>query len=105
MLPLGLIQQYMEKLDNWSLESERIIKDKQFGTFKAAIDFVNKVSEIAQQHNHFPDIVINNARVRLGLSTKDEKALTSKDFEVAQEIDKISAQEAPIMPEDLGQPE
>jgi 4a-hydroxytetrahydrobiopterin dehydratase len=89
MLPLGLIQEYMEKLDNWSLENDRIVKDKQFGTFKAALEFVNKVGEIAEKNKHYPDIVVSGAMVRMGLMTKSERGLTSKDFEIAQEIDRI----------------
>lgn len=89
MLPLGMIQRYMENLDNWSLEDGRIVKDKQFGTFKGALEFVNKVGEIAEKNKHYPDIVVSGAMVRMGLMTKEEKGLTSKDFEIAQEIDKI----------------
>ena len=89
MLPLGTIQQYMEKLNNWSLEGEKIIKDRQFGTFKGAIDFVNKVAQISEKEQHHPDIIISNARVRLGLTTRSEKGLTIKDFELAEQIDNI----------------
>lgn len=93
MLPLGLIQQYMQKLDGWSLENEHIVKDKQFGTFKAAMDFINQTAKIAEKHTHYPDVIISNTRVRISLITKEEKSLTSKDFEIAQEIDKIGAEE------------
>ena len=93
MLPLGTIQQYMEKLDNWSLEGEKIIKDRQFGTFKGAIDFINAVAKIAESQEHHPDIIISKTRVRLGLTTRSEQGLTAKDFELAEQIDKIGKEE------------
>lgn len=89
MLPLGLINDYMRKLSNWALEGDLIVKDFTFGNFRQALEFVNKVGEIAEKHNHHPDITISYNKVRLTLTTHFEHGLTSKDFEVAEEIDKL----------------
>ncbi len=89
MLPLATIQQYMEKLDNWSLEGEKIIKDRQFGTFKGAIEFINKVAELSESNDHHPDIIISKTRVRIGLTTRSEQGLSEKDFQLAEQIDQI----------------
>ena len=89
MLPLGVINERMKELDNWALEGISIIKDFGFENFKGAIEFVNKVGEIAEKHNHHPDILLSFRNVRLSLTTHFEKGLTSKDFEVAKEIDEI----------------
>lgn len=89
MLPLSLISEYMAKLKNWALEEEKIVKDFSFSDFNSAMKFVNKVAEIAEKHEHHPNIQISYNKVRLTLTTHSEKGLTSKDFDVAEEIDKI----------------
>ena len=93
MLPLGTIQQYMERLDNWSLEGEKIIKDRQFGTFNGAIEFINAVAKLSESNDHHPDIIISKTRVRLGLTTRENQGLTAKDFELAEQIDQIGKEE------------
>ena len=89
MLPLNLINEYMSKVKDWALESNAIVKDFTFENSKQALEFVNKVGEIAEKHNHHPDITISYNKVRLSLTTHSEHGLTSKDFEVAGEIDKL----------------
>jgi len=89
MMSLTEVQQHMATLTGWSLETTSISKNFQFTNFKESLDFVNKVGEIAESHNHHPDILINYDQVHLSLSTHSEHGLTSLDFKVAKEIDMI----------------
>lgn len=90
MLTLGDIQARLNRLDNWSLEGGNAIrKDFVFENFKEALEFVNKIGEIAEQKNHHPDILMNYNKVGLRLTTHAESGLSSKDFDVAEEIDNI----------------
>jgi len=89
MLSLGVVNEYMEKLDGWALEGSAIVKDLGFSDFKEALEFVNKVAEVAEEQEHHPDILISYNKVRLSLTTHSENGLTSKDFEVAEAVDKI----------------
>jgi 4a-hydroxytetrahydrobiopterin dehydratase len=89
MLPLGIINERMDSLNNWALEGNCIVKDYSFDNFKVALEFVNKVGEIAEEQEHHPDILVSYNKVRLSLTTHSEKGLTSKDFEVAEAIDKL----------------
>jgi 4a-hydroxytetrahydrobiopterin dehydratase len=89
MLTLGIIQERLKKLNGWGLERDFIVKDYTFGNFREAIAFVNKVAELAEKRNHHPDIVISYNKLRLSLTTHAEHGITSKDFELAEEIDKI----------------
>jgi 4a-hydroxytetrahydrobiopterin dehydratase len=57
----------------------------------AAIAFVNKIAEAAEQANHHPDITINYSQVNISLSTHSESGVTQKDFHLAGAIDKIYA--------------
>lgn len=89
VLPLAKIQQRMSALKGWSLEINAIVKEVQFDDFKQSIEFVNRVSEIAERKNHHPSILIDYNLVRLTLTTHSDNGLTDKDFDTAEEIDKI----------------
>tara|TARA_Y100000034_G_scaffold132001_1_gene193967 strand:+ start:5629 stop:5904 length:276 start_codon:yes stop_codon:yes gene_type:complete len=89
MLTLGDIQAKMGKLKDWSLESSAISKEFGFGSFSAALEFVNKVAEIAEAEQHHPDIFLSGVKVRLILTTHSEKGLTEKDFSIAEKIDRL----------------
>ncbi len=89
MLSLGDIQDKMSKLRNWALEQDSIVKDKIFKDFKEAMEFSNKVAEIAEKHAHHPTLIINYNSVKISLTTHSERGLSEKDFEVAEEIDKL----------------
>jgi 4a-hydroxytetrahydrobiopterin dehydratase len=52
-----------------------------------------KVSELAEIQNHHPEITSAYTRIRIKLWTHDANGLTNKDFELAQAIDKLVAQE------------
>ena len=89
MLPLGIVNERMQSLNNWALEGNFIVKDYSFQGFKEALEFVNEVGEVAEGQGHHPDILVSYNKVRLSLTTHEEHGLTSKDFEVAEAIDKI----------------
>ena len=79
----------MESLSGWSVEGSQIVKTFSFEDFKKSLDFVNKVGELAEKHEHHPDILINYNKVRLSLTTHSAKGLTEKDFDLAKEIDNL----------------
>ena len=89
MMSLKEISDEMSTINNWALEESSISKVFSFNNFKESLDFVNKAGEIAEKHNHHPDIMISYNQVRLSLTTHYEKGLTKKDFEVAKEIDDL----------------
>lgn len=89
MLSLGKIQELMAELKDWSLESNAIVKEYQFESFKEALGFVNRVGEIAEKSNHHPDIMISFTTVRLTLTTHEAGGLSEKDFAVAKDIDAV----------------
>jgi 4a-hydroxytetrahydrobiopterin dehydratase len=68
-----------------------IARELKLESFAAAIAFVNRVAELAEEANHHPDIYVygwNN--VRLTLSTHSEGGLTEADFELAARIDQLA---------------
>lgn len=62
-----------------------------FSNFKEAIEFVNKVAEIAEEEGHHPDIYIFYNKVQLELFTHAVGGLSENDFIMASKIDKLMA--------------
>ncbi len=91
MLPLATIQKRLANLKNWALEGNFIVKDFAFESFKEAADFINKIAEIVEKQKHHPGIIINGTNVRISLISHEERGLTSRDFDFAEEVDKINS--------------
>lgn len=80
----------MSALKDWSLEGgNEIVKERVFENPAKALEFISKVVELGEKHNHMPKMLFDKVYVRLTLTTFEEKALTEKDFALAQDIDKI----------------
>lgn len=84
------INQKLKELNGWDLEESAIKKTFEFKNFLESIEFVNKVSTIAEELNHHPDILINYNRVTITLSTHDEGGVTDKDINLAKKIENLS---------------
>lgn len=87
------IQQYLSELgQGWEVENYHLKKHFKFVDFASALEFANKVGEIAEEEGHHPDILIGWGRVIIHLTTHDAGGLTLNDFIIAAKIDKIAAE-------------
>ncbi|HMD76484.1 MAG TPA: 4a-hydroxytetrahydrobiopterin dehydratase [Terracidiphilus sp.] len=77
---------YLNTLPGWQIENGELVRTFQFEDFCAALCFVNRVADLAEEAGHHPDIDIRYNRVRLGLVTHDAGGLTVKDFDLAARI-------------------
>lgn len=91
-------------LPEWQIVEGELTRTFSFKDFVAALAFVNRVGEQAEQAGHHPDIDIRYNRVRLGLVTHDAGApsdgssslrweaggLTVKDFDLAAAADRLA---------------
>jgi 4a-hydroxytetrahydrobiopterin dehydratase len=73
----------------WSRGADEIIREWVFESFRAAIEFVNRVADVAEAVNHHPDIEIRYTRVSLRLSSHDKGGVTPRDLDLAARIDGI----------------
>lgn len=73
-------------LEGWQLVGGQLVREFQFADFPAAIQFVEKVAEIAEKAGHHPDIDIRYNRVRLSLVTHDAGGITRLDVKMAGEL-------------------
>jgi 4a-hydroxytetrahydrobiopterin dehydratase len=80
------IASHLSSLPAWQVENGELTRTFQFEDFRAALRFVNRVGELAEEAGHHPDIDIRYNKVRLGLVTHDAGGLTAKDFDLATHI-------------------
>jgi 4a-hydroxytetrahydrobiopterin dehydratase len=94
-LPEGEIQKRLNGLEGWQLNGNLIEKKFRFKLFKEAMEFFNKVGEVAEKLNHHPDILLYNYnRVKVSSTTHLVGGrVTENDFELAETIEKIPRQE------------
>ncbi len=81
------IQSELKSLTEWTEINGAIQRTYQFKDFVAAVDFVNKVKDLAEAADHHPDILIRYNKVTLTLSTHDAGGVTEKDFALATQAD------------------
>ena len=81
------VSEKLEALEGWSEINGAIQRTFQFKDFAAAMAFVNKASDLAEERQHHPDILIRYNKVTLTLSTHDAGGVTERDFSYAQSID------------------
>lgn len=87
--------QAMERLENiegWKLSADGkdIAREYTTKNFMAAVNFIQKVAEVAEAENHHPDIYLTEYRnLRIALSTHAIGGLSENDFIVAVKINKL----------------
>ncbi|HXK58951.1 MAG TPA: 4a-hydroxytetrahydrobiopterin dehydratase [Acidobacteriota bacterium] len=77
------------QVENWEVVSNHHIQKLfKFPDFVTALDFVNRVGEIAEQEDHHPDIELSWGKVGFKIWTHKIDGLTESDFILAAKIDK-----------------
>jgi 4a-hydroxytetrahydrobiopterin dehydratase len=84
------IQRAIGRLPGWSRRAGVITKTFTMPTFPAAIGFVGRVADAAEQAAHHPDIDIRYSKVTFSLSTHDAGGLTQKDIDLAAAIERLA---------------
>ena len=88
------ISENLAKLDNWSVNDEQkmIFKKFNFKSFKQALNFTNKVGELADLEGHHPDISFGWGYAKISITTHAIEGLSENDFILAAKVDeKINA--------------
>jgi len=96
--PLKAIEsvQNMEEInDDWELvDNHHIVREFEFKDFQEALDFVNKVGDIAEEQGHHP--IINDftwGKASIKLFTHKIDGLHENDFIMASRIDDMHEEE------------
>ncbi len=76
-------------LPEWALDDGKLIRFWTHANFLEAMEFVNRVAHLAEQHNHHPDIDIRYNRVKLALVSHDAGGITQRDAAMARELGRL----------------
>ncbi len=84
----------LAQLDGWLVEEadghRQLFKAYRFPDFVGAVDFVNRITPIAEAEGHHPDLLVTWGRVRVQLWTHVAGGLTENDFVLAAKIDRVA---------------
>jgi 4a-hydroxytetrahydrobiopterin dehydratase len=83
------VASHLGALPEWRIEEGELTRTLTFKDFSAALAFVNRVGEQAEEAGHHPDIDIRYNRVRLAVVSHDAGGLTAKDFELASAVNRL----------------
>jgi 4a-hydroxytetrahydrobiopterin dehydratase len=84
--------QIAERLSSspWEREGDQIVRVRELEDFAAAMRFVNRVADLAEDANHHPDILVHGwNKVRLSVTNHSEGGLTEADFALAARVDEL----------------
>src|SRR5690349_5164443 len=86
------IEQRLGELnDGWERSGEAIERTYKLDDFQGSVDFVNRLTPVAEEMNHHPDLAISWNQVTVTISTHSEGGLTANDFELARRIATLAA--------------
>ncbi|HOK55086.1 MAG TPA: 4a-hydroxytetrahydrobiopterin dehydratase [Armatimonadota bacterium] len=92
-IPKEEAEELLKEIPDWKLKDSKSIERKfKLGDFKQAIEFVNRIAEVAEAEEHHPDICIYYDEVNIELWTHKIGGLSRNDFILAAKIDEIMAE-------------
>jgi 4a-hydroxytetrahydrobiopterin dehydratase len=75
--------------DDWEKYGNSLRREYKFDDFTGAVDFINRLTPVANEMNHHPDVFLTWGRVRVSLISHSEHGITEKDFELAKKLDEL----------------
>ena len=76
-------------MPDWQERDDALVREFELPSFPAAIDFVDRLAELAESENHHPDIDIRYNRVTLALVSHDAGGITARDLALARAVDGV----------------
>jgi 4a-hydroxytetrahydrobiopterin dehydratase len=76
--------------DGWEKYGNSLRREFKFDDFSGAVDFVTRLTPVANEMNHHPDLFISWGLVRASLISHSEHGITEKDFELAKKLAELA---------------
>ena len=83
------VKDRLSKMGGWEREGDALVHQFEFANFVGSVDFVNRITPIAEEMNHHPDLEISWNKVTVSITTHAAGGLTESDFQLAQRIDAV----------------
>ena len=74
-------------MSDWQEQNDALVREFEHPSFPAAIEFVDRLAELAEGEDHHPDIDIRYRRVTVRWSTHSAGGITGRDRELAAKTD------------------
>jgi 4a-hydroxytetrahydrobiopterin dehydratase len=82
------IERLRRQVPEWEVVEEHHLRRRlRFKNFREALDFVNRVSELAEEQGHHPDVCFGWGYAELTVWTHKIDGLTESDFIFAAKVD------------------
>ena len=78
-------------MSDWQEQDDALVREFELPSFPAAIEFVDRLAELAEGENHHPDIDIRYRRVTVRWTTHSEGGITEKDREMAERTSALAS--------------
>ena len=81
---------YLAMVPGWSVADGKVI-EKTYASknFVEAMAMANRITEVAEQEDHHPDLHVSYRKLRVELTTHALGGLTENDFILAAKIDQV----------------
>ena len=83
----------LSQVEGWEIDSSwghpELVKDFHFPNFVEAVDFVNRITPVAEEEGHHPDLRVQWGLVQVSLWTHAAGGLTENDFILAAKLDRV----------------
>lgn len=84
------LEELHQQLPEWEVvEEHHLRREFSFKNFREALDFVNRVGEVAEEQGHHPNIRFTWGWARVEIFTHVIDGLTESDFVLAAKIDRL----------------
>jgi len=78
------------EVPGWEVVDEHHLKREfRFKNFREALEFVNRVGELAEEQGHHPDISFGWGRAEIVIFTHKIDGLTESDFILAAKVERL----------------
>jgi pterin-4a-carbinolamine dehydratase len=84
------IKKGIKELQDWQTDYKCIYRTFKTKGFPHTLGLVTAIGAICQQFDHHPDfILVKYSELTVSFSTHSVKGITEKDFQIANELDKL----------------
>ena len=79
----------MHGLPEWSGDGDGIRRSVELPSFRAAVDAIVRIADVAEEMDHHPDIDLRWRTLHLHVVTHSAGGVTANDLELARRIDQL----------------
>jgi 4a-hydroxytetrahydrobiopterin dehydratase len=85
------ILELLREIPSWKAKDDKLCKSFEFKDFVTAMQFLNRVAELAEKEGHHPDFCVHGYnKVDFAIFTHAVGGLSDNDFILAAKIDQLS---------------